>query len=72
MAHKAVIEVNEGSEAAAVTSVQIVTKLLIFDRPFYFIIQDSRHKLNLFMGKIVDPRGLWFSEEWNIIGTKTQ
>merc|ERR1719189_198178 len=63
VAHKAVIEVNEeGSEAAGAGALQLVTKSLpvtiIFDRPFYFIIQDSRHKLNLFMGKIVDPRGL--------------
>jgi len=67
VAHKAVIEVNEeGSEAAGATSAIIGTRshssslghTMIFDRPFYFIIQDSRHKLNLFMGKIVDPRGL--------------
>lgn len=68
--HKAVIEVNEeGSEAAAVTVVQIATKSagfsperrpiqMIFDRPFYFIIQDKTHKLNLFMGRIVDPSGV--------------
>merc|ERR1712130_81296 len=29
----------------------------IFDRPFYFIIQDETHNLNLFMGRIVDPSG---------------
>jgi len=64
--HKAVIEVNEeGSEAAAVSSVQINTRTsvvtktisMIFDRPFYFIIQDETHNLNLFMGRIVDPSG---------------
>jgi len=64
--HKAVIEVNEeGSEAAAVSSVQINTRTsviiksiqMIFDRPFYFIIQDKLHNLNLFMGRIVDPSG---------------
>ena len=30
---------------------------MIFDRPFYFIIQDETHNLNLFMGRIVDPSG---------------
>ena len=62
--HKSVIEVNEeGSEAAAVTAVIIgfwsleITKSLIFDRPFYFILQDKKHCLNLFVGRIVDPSG---------------
>ena len=62
--HKSVIEVNEeGSEAAAVTAVIIGfwsverTKSLIFDRPFYFILQDKKHCLNLFVGRIVDPSG---------------
>ena len=63
--HKAVIEVNEeGSEAAAVSSIQIDTRSggilggkerLVFDRPFLFVIQDVEHKLPLFMGRIVDP-----------------
>ena len=63
--HKAVIEVNEeGSEAAAVSSIQIDTRSggildgkerLVFDRPFLFVIQDVEHKLPLFMGRVVDP-----------------
>jgi len=62
--------VNEkGSEAAAVSAVQINTRLgtsvitrtitMIFNRPFYFIIQDKTHNLNLFMGRIVDPSGVY-------------
>jgi len=65
--HKSVIEVNEeGSEAAGVSAVQINTRGsnlastldMKFDRPFYFIIQDKLHKLNLFMGRVVDPSGI--------------
>ena len=66
--HKSVIEVNEeGSEAAAVTAVVVSTRSrrpkpthisMIFDRLFYFIIQDKTHNLNLFMGRIVDPSGV--------------
>merc|ERR1712109_269117 len=65
--HKSVIEVNEkGSEASAVqintrlgTSVITRTINMIFNRPFYFIIQDKTHNLNLFMGRIVDPSGVY-------------
>ena len=57
------IEVNEeGSEAAAATAAQTNTRMagpphisMIFDRPFYFILQDKTHGVNLFMGRIVDP-----------------
>ena len=28
---------------------------MIFNRPFYFILQDKTHGINLLMGKIVDP-----------------
>merc|ERR1711935_1011637 len=65
--HKSVIEVNEeGSEAAGVSAVQINTRTsviqrfrpMIFDKPFYFIIQNKLHNLNLFMGRIVDPSGV--------------
>ena len=63
--HKSVIEVNEeGSEAAAATAaISSVARSkggprhisMIFDRPFYFILQDKTHGVNLFMGRIVDP-----------------
>ena len=28
---------------------------MVFNRPFYFILQDKTHGINLLMGKIVDP-----------------
>lgn len=58
--HKAVVEVNEeGTEAAAVTSVGIRTTSLppqfIADRPFFFAIRDNETQTVLFMGTVVDP-----------------
>lgn len=58
--HKTVIRVDEeGSEAAAVTSVGMVVTSMppVFraDRPFVFIIHEMVSGTNLFMGKIVDP-----------------
>ena len=62
--HKAVIEVNEeGSEAAAVTAVIVQSRSasrrrsIKFDRPFFFILQDKKHCLKLFVGRVVDPSG---------------
>ena len=58
--HKAVVEVNEeGTEAAAVTSVGIratsAPPAFIVDRPFFFAIRDNATKTVLFMGSVVDP-----------------
>ena len=58
--HKAVVEVNEeGTEAAAVTSVGIrVTSAppaFMANRPFFFAIHDNETKTVLFMGTVVDP-----------------
>jgi len=61
--HQTKIEVNEeGSEAAAVTGIQIDTRVagsgpifLKINRPFMFVIQDLNNKIPLFMGKIVNP-----------------
>ena len=58
--HKAVVEVNEeGTEAAAVTSVEIrVTSAppaFMANRPFFFAIRDNETKTVLFMGTVVDP-----------------
>ena len=65
--HKAVIEVQEeGAEAAAATAIVAVTRsrkkkiIVKFDRPFLFMIQDVNQKIPLFMGRIVDPRYLFF------------
>ena len=64
ISHKAVIEVNEkGSEAAAVTVVQVDTRVanlgverVTFDRPFLFVIHDVQNNIPLFVGRMVDPR----------------
>jgi len=58
--HKAVVEVNEeGSEAAAVTSIGIRATSLppqfIANRPFFFAIRDNQTRTVLFMGIVVDP-----------------
>ena len=58
--HKAVVEVNEeGSEAAAVTSIGIratsAPPAFIANRPFFFAIRDNETKTVLFMGTAVDP-----------------
>jgi serine protease inhibitor len=64
--HKAVVEVNEeGTEAAAVTSVGVRTTSIrvpqerfrfIADHPFLMIIRDETTGSNLFMGTVVDPK----------------
>ena len=63
--HKTFVEVNEeGTEAAAVTSVGIVATSarieeepfkMIVDRPFFCAIRDNKTGEILFMGSIVDP-----------------
>jgi serpin B len=63
--HKAVIEVNEeGTEAAAVTSVQVgITSVqqprppfkMVVDRPFLFAIRDGRTGMVLFIGAVYEP-----------------
>jgi len=59
--HKSYVKVDEeGTEAAAVTSVAIVTtgypdEEFIVNRPFLFVIHENRSGAILFMGKIVDP-----------------
>ena len=62
--HKAFVEVNEeGTEAAAATAVEMVTKSIpVFntpefraDHPFFFIIRDNRSHALLFLGRMADP-----------------
>lgn len=60
--HKTFIRVDEeGTEAAAVTSVSIDRTssqagfLMRIDRPFFFVITERHSKALLFMGKIVEP-----------------
>ena len=60
--HKTLVEVNEeGTEAAAVTSIQLTrASRLAFqmnvNRPFFCAIQDNTTGTILFMGTIVDPQ----------------
>jgi serine protease inhibitor len=64
--HKTYVDVNEeGTEAAAVTSVEMrLTSVsepekpfeMIVDHPFFFAIRDNETGLVLFMGSIVNPR----------------
>ncbi|MBD0388302.1 MAG: serpin family protein [Nostoc sp. C3-bin3] len=64
--HKTFVEVNEeGTEAAAATSVGIVTTSLreepepfrmIVDRPFFSAIRDNQTGNILFMGSIIEPQ----------------
>ncbi|MEJ6483387.1 serpin family protein [Nostoc punctiforme UO1] len=64
--HKTFVEVNEeGTEAAAATSVGIVTTSLrdepepfrmIVDRPFFCAIRDNQTGNVLFMGSIIEPQ----------------
>ena len=58
--HKTYVKVNEeGTEAAAVTSVEIrptsMPSSFVVDRPFLFVIHENRSGTILFIGKIVDP-----------------
>jgi serpin B len=60
--HKAFVEVNEeGTEAAAVTSISIgVTSVpnyphMILNRPFVFVIRENQTNEILFLGKVADP-----------------
>jgi serine protease inhibitor len=58
--HKTFVQVDEeGTEAAAVTSVGIAMTLappwMRVDRPFVFVIRENKSQTILFMGKIVEP-----------------
>jgi serpin B len=60
--HKAFVDVNEeGTEAAAVTAVEMVTKAMPYtpefraDHPFIFLIRDNHKGTFLFMGRVTDP-----------------
>lgn len=61
--HKTFIQVDEaGTEAAAVTSVEVGTTSmpvydfeLNFDRPFFYAIQDNETGAIVFMGSVLDP-----------------
>jgi serpin B len=58
--HKTFVEVNEeGTEAAAVTSIELIRSLpfqMNVNRPFFCAIQDDTTGTILFMGTIVDPQ----------------
>ena len=61
--HKTYVKVDEeGTEAAAVTSVEMAESsvpsypVMRVDRPFLFVIRDHHSNTILFMGKIVEPK----------------
>ena len=59
--HKSFIEVNEeGTEAAAATSVEIRTTALMqslaFDKPFVYLIRDTQTGAILFIGTLTTPK----------------
>ncbi|MEA3364441.1 MAG: serpin family protein [Candidatus Hydrogenedentes bacterium] len=60
--HKAFVEVNEeGTEAAAATAVEMITKAATAippfraDHPFLFLVRDNQTGAVLFLGRLVDP-----------------
>jgi serpin B len=59
--HKTFVKVNEeGTEAAAVTSVEMGFESvsgfwMCVNRPFVFVIRENKSQTILFMGKIVEP-----------------
>lgn len=60
--HKTFVEVNEeGTEAAAVTSIEVGTTAMpetfymLIDRPFFFAIADDMTGTVLFMGSVLEP-----------------
>jgi serpin B len=59
--HKAFVQVDEeGTEAAAVTSVVMIDSApmaFVVDRPFVFVLREKLSGTILFMGKVMDPTG---------------
>jgi serpin B len=60
--HKAFVDVNEeGTEAAAATGISVgltsarITPNFVADRPFLFLIRDTRSGSVLFLGRVVNP-----------------
>lgn len=61
--HRAFIDVNEkGTEAAATTAVEQSTRLparpIRIDRPFLYFMVDRESGAILFVGRVIDPRGV--------------
>jgi len=58
--HKTFLEVNEeGTEAAGTTGVASTRggrQMIIFDRPFFFVIRDKQTGTILFMGSLLEPK----------------
>jgi len=62
--HSSLVEVTkEGTEGAAATGVEIALfsaafgeqKDIVVDRPFIFVVQDTKNKIPVLVGKITDP-----------------
>lgn len=63
MTHLALIEVNEnGTVAAAATALRIPTRQYVeyfrVNHPFMFVLRDKLLGINLFVGRVTDPRQL--------------
>jgi hypothetical protein len=61
MMHKAIIDVNEnGMAASAVTASRMTSRVFVptvrVDHPFMFVLRDKKLGINLFIGRVVDPR----------------
>jgi serpin B len=64
--HQAFVDVNEeGTEAAAATAVVVAqpasarapARVFRADRPFLFLIRDTKHGTILFLGRVTNPKG---------------
>ncbi|XP_076453778.1 iripin-3-like [Babylonia areolata] len=63
MVHRAAIEVSEnGTSASASTGLRLVSRMYVYyfrvNHPFMFVLRDKTLGINLFIGRVTDPREL--------------
>ena len=63
MVQRSIIEVNEnGTRAAAVTAMRLSSRRHVdyfrVNHPFMFVLRDKKLGINLFVGRVTDPRQL--------------
>ena len=61
MVQRSIIEVNEnGTTAAAATALRLSSRRHVdyfrVNHPFMFVLRDKRMGINLFVGRVIDPR----------------